>query len=47
VVRPEFPGDPLHAVNEPTVDEITAKLTKHGIPGEVAVWQSSMQKAGA
>ena len=45
-VRPEFPADPKHEVSEPTVDEITQKLTKHGIPGELAEWQAALKTAG-
>lgn len=38
-VRPEWPADPKHQVREPTLDEIEAKLTAHGLPGETTVWQ--------
>lgn len=40
IVRPEFPADPKHAVREPTVAEIAAKLDLHGVPGETTVWQA-------
>jgi len=47
VVRPEFPADPKHEVDEPTPALIAQKLTAHGMPGETAVWQDAMKKAGA
>jgi hypothetical protein len=47
VVRPEFPDDPRHLVAEPSPEIITQKLTTHGLPGEVVVWQSAIKKAGA
>ena len=37
-VMHELPGDPRHLVEEPTVEEIEAKLLKHGLPGEAAQW---------
>jgi len=46
VVRPEFPDDPKHAVREPTVDEIVARLEAHGIPGETTVWRDALARAG-
>lgn len=39
-VRPEFPADPKHKVDEPGLTLIAAKLTQHGLPGETALWQS-------
>ncbi len=47
VVRPEFPGDPQHEVDEPNFALVAEKLTTHGLPGEVELWQAAMQKAGA
>ena len=47
VVRPEFPPDPLHEVVEPTREFIGAKLAEHGVPGECALWETAMKKAGA
>ena len=38
-VRPEFLGDPKHAVREPTPAEIHAALTRYGHPGEAERWQ--------
>jgi hypothetical protein len=46
IVRPEFPDDPKHAVEEPTVAEIVAKLDQYGIPGETAVWQAVLGRCG-
>ena len=37
-LRPEFPGDPRHAVIEPEKGEIYSALTRHGHPHEAAVW---------
>ena len=47
VVRPEFPGDPQHEVDEPALALVTGKLSAHGLPGEVQLWQAAMAKAGA
>jgi hypothetical protein len=44
-VRPEFPGDPNHPVNEPGPDLIARKLTAHGMAGEAALWQTAMSRA--
>lgn len=44
-VRPDLPGDPQHAVDEPTLDKIATQLATHGLPGEVAVWQKEMTAA--
>ena len=37
-VMPELPGDPRHVVDEPSPEEIEARLRRHGIPGEAALW---------
>jgi hypothetical protein len=37
-VRPEFPGDPKHEVDEPTFDQIATQLEQHGLPGEKKLW---------
>ncbi|MDB6114695.1 MAG: hypothetical protein JWQ62_1640, partial [Lacunisphaera sp.] len=47
VVRPEFPPDPKHEVHEPSLDVIAQKLAAHGMPGEAALWQAVIKKAGA
>lgn len=47
VVRPEFPADPKHAVEEPGHELIAKKLDAHGMPGETALWQAALAKAGA
>ena len=44
-VRPEFPADPRHKVEEPTLAVIAAKLDQHGIPGETALWQAVLKKS--
>lgn len=43
-VRPEFPHDPRHDVIEPTLDEIAARLDRHGIPGESAHWRAVLDR---
>jgi hypothetical protein len=43
-VRPEFPADPKHEVEEPDLSLIAAKLTQHGMPGETALWQAVLAK---
>ena len=40
--RPELPGDPKHAVAEPTVAEIAAGLEAYGIAGEAQLWQECL-----
>jgi hypothetical protein len=42
-VRPEFPGDPKHAVVEPSAALIAEKLAAHGIAGEADLWQSVLR----
>ena len=39
-VRPDLPGDPKHEVLEPTIEEISEQLEKHGISGEKDLWKS-------
>jgi len=46
-VRPEFPADPKHVVAEPHLELIVEKLTRHGLPGESALWQEVMKSAQA
>jgi hypothetical protein len=41
LANPAWPGDPRHAVNEPVVEEILIQLREHGLPGEIAAWQSA------
>jgi hypothetical protein len=40
--NPAWPGDVLHAVREPAVDETAAHLTRHGIPGEAELWRAAL-----
>lgn len=35
---PELEADPLHQVEEPTVEAIAKSLLQHGLPGEGDVW---------
>jgi len=44
VVRPEFPADPKHAVDEPTVALIRQRLGQHGLPGEMELWLTVLQE---
>ncbi len=44
-VRPEWPGDPRHAVVEPTLAEIEGRLAAHGIAGEAELWRGVLAKA--
>lgn len=44
-VRPEWPADPKHAVEEPTEDRIAAALDRHGHPGETALWREVLSAA--
>ena len=46
-VRPELPEDPKHVFTEPTVEAIAAGLATHGVPGEVAMWETAMENAPA
>lgn len=43
LVNPQWPGDSKHPIREMTADEITVELTRHGLPGEVAVWRAAVQ----
>lgn len=38
--KPEWPGDPKHTVDEPTLEQIATGLDAHGHPGETALWRS-------
>ena len=44
-VRPEWPGDPRHAVEEPSGDAIAAGLRGAGHPGEDARWMQCLAAA--
>lgn len=39
-VRPDWPGDPRHAVTEPAADRIEAGLRVHGFAGEPELWRT-------
>ena len=39
--RPEWPADPKHRVTEPSLEEIDTALTRHGLPGETALWRET------
>ena len=45
-VRPEWPGDPRHVVEEPAEAAIAAGLRAAGHPGEEALWQECLAGAG-
>lgn len=47
IVCPELKGDPKHVVVEPAVGLIAEKLSIHGIPGEVELWESVMRNLRA
>lgn len=40
VVLPHLPGDPRHQVVEPTREDVTRLLDRHGHPGESSLWQT-------
>lgn len=46
-VRPEFPADPRHAVEEPTLAQIAQALTDFGLPGEGERWHAAWAEAGS
>ncbi len=45
--RPEFPADPKHRVEEPGLDAIAAGLSRHGWPGEAALWRTVLDGIAA
>lgn len=45
-VRPEFPADPRHVVEEPGCDVIGQQLEAHGHPGERARWDAVLRASG-
>lgn len=44
-VLPELPGDPRHAIEEPTREAISAQLRLHGFPGEDRLWADILTAA--
>jgi hypothetical protein len=46
-IFPELPGDPLHKIEEPSLETIAAQLTRHGFPGEAAIWRRVLADSGA
>lgn len=42
-VLPGLPGDPRHAVREPTREDTARALEQHGIAGECAAWTQALQ----
>jgi hypothetical protein len=44
-VRPEFPADLRHAVEEPTLAAIAAGLRDHGLAGEAELWRHVLETA--
>ncbi len=47
VVRPEFPGDPNHGVDEPTGEKIFSALRQHGHPHEAERWLGVLEGSSA
>lgn len=43
-VRPELPGDPRHAVEEPTLSQIGEGLRAYGLPGEEFLWRQVLTR---
>jgi hypothetical protein len=41
-VRPDLPGDPKHAIAEPSTQEIASQLGTHGLPGEAGLWKTTL-----
>ena len=46
-VLPDLPGDPRHAVEEPTLAAISDGLHRHGMPGEEEIWAAVLAEANA
>jgi hypothetical protein len=46
-VAPELPGDPRHRVEEPELETIGVMLDRHGIRGERALWQRTLDDQGS
>jgi hypothetical protein len=42
-VRPDWPGDPRHRVEEPAGERIAAMLRAHGHRGEAELWAAEME----
>lgn len=42
-VRPDLAGDPKHAITEPTIDEIDARLKEWGHAGEAEIWKGVLR----
>lgn len=40
---PALPGDPRHAVTEPSEEEVAAGLAAYGIPGEADMWAAALR----
>ncbi len=45
-VLPQLPGDPKHAVSEPSAEEIAAQLALRGHKGEAELWKGVLGGAG-
>jgi len=46
-VRPDFPEDSRHEVEEPALEEIFAQLTCHGHANEATQWRTALDRASA
>jgi len=40
-IRPDFPGDPRHQVEEPSIKTISTHLDTHGFPQETDLWKKA------
>jgi hypothetical protein len=43
---PALHGDERHIVEEPSLKDIEARLHRHGLPGEAALWNHVLHNAG-
>lgn len=44
-ILPQLPGDPRHVIEEPSLAQIDAALTRHGHPGEARLWSAVYESA--
>ncbi len=43
-LRPEWPSDPRHFVEEPSASAVAGLLTRHGLAGETRLWESVLAR---
>ncbi len=41
--RPDFPDDPKHIVEKPSINDVSSQLDRHGHPGENNLWLDVME----